>query len=45
VRGLSITDGLAVIPENAEGVAAGEEVEVILLTDAPSGEPLEIRGS
>ena len=41
VRGLSAADGLAVIPPDAEEVAEGQEVEVILLDDAPSVEPWE----
>jgi molybdopterin molybdotransferase len=42
VRGLSVADGLAMIPEDTDGVAEGQEVEVILLDDAPSVEPWEL---
>ncbi len=39
VRGLAFADGLAVIPDDLDGVAEGDEVEVLLLDDAPGGQP------
>ncbi|MEJ2204742.1 MAG: molybdopterin molybdotransferase MoeA [Gemmatimonadota bacterium] len=39
VRGLSVADGLAVIPEGIAEVREGQEVEVMLLDDSPGGEP------
>ncbi len=37
VSGLASTDGLAVIPEDVDIVEPGDELEVILLDDAPAG--------
>jgi molybdopterin molybdotransferase len=39
VRGLGAVDGLAVVPEGVETVAAGDDVEVILLDDGPGAVP------
>jgi len=36
VRSLSRAEGLAVVPEEADGVARGEGLEVLLLDDAPA---------
>ena len=37
VSGLAGTEGLAVIPEDVDAVEPGDELDVILLNDAPAG--------
>lgn len=39
VRPLSGAEGLALVPEGRDGIPAGEEVEVLLLDDAPGSWP------
>lgn len=39
VRGLGLAEGLALVPEEEDGVPAGAEVEVLLLHDAPAARP------
>jgi len=39
VRGLAFADALAIIPDDLDGIAEGEEVEVLLLDDAPGAGP------